>query len=537
MLSLDTVVRQWLSALKIGVSSRYLKHLLHTRPDFPSMLCITDTLEELGIDYAAVQIEKEQLPDIPVPFLAHLTGNRGEWVIVRNRDDLNNQFANFFERWQGIVLAAENTEGWSNPENERELEKERRFRLLIWVVSFAALLFATGSLLTSGTISQAVFLLTSVGGVMISWLIVSKELGIENKLADQVCAATADCAGTLRSKAAKLPVGLSWGDVGMTWFSFQLLFLLFSFFSGNGLVAHSLFSICAIFYIPFVVFSLFYQGQIGKKWCRLCLIIVGVLIVQAGLLIPKTVLKGPQWPGYNAIAMALILLAFGTIGWLCIKKLLVDKKQLQVANWGLQRFKNSADVFLSNLTKQRRVDIIPWDHDLQIGNSEGVVQIVVACNPYCRPCAKTHKLLHELLEKDEELGLTIRFIVDADNKTDKRTMVVEHFLQLVEDRRKMNSYQELQEFEKNLLHNWFEWMDYEKFEQHYPLNDRLDVHYILQQLENWGAEANITATPTIFINGYELPKEYSIGDLSRLTRWLGSSIIENHIKHSSLVGV
>ncbi|WP_147676335.1 DsbA family protein [Algibacter pacificus] len=35
----------------------------------------------------------------------------------------------------------------------------------------------------------------------------------------------------------------------------------------------------------------------------------------------------------------------------------------------------------------------------------------------------------------------------------------------------------------------------------------------IEAMRNWCDAENITHTPTIFINGFELPKEYSIEDL------------------------
>ncbi len=68
MPSFDTTINNWLSLLGIRVSPRYLTQQLQTHPDYPSLLSITDTLEEMGIEHAAIQIEKEQLPEIPTPF-------------------------------------------------------------------------------------------------------------------------------------------------------------------------------------------------------------------------------------------------------------------------------------------------------------------------------------------------------------------------------------------------------------------------------------------------------------------------------------
>ncbi len=119
----ETIINSWLSSLHIRVSPRYITQQLQTHSNYPSLLSITDTLQELSIEHAAIQIEKDQLPEIPTPFLAHLTGNGGEWVIIKNRDNLDKQFPHFFVRWKGTVLAAEKQAGWLKIENERAPKK------------------------------------------------------------------------------------------------------------------------------------------------------------------------------------------------------------------------------------------------------------------------------------------------------------------------------------------------------------------------------------------------------------------------------
>jgi thiol-disulfide isomerase/thioredoxin len=529
MPSFDTIISQWLSGVGIKVSHNYLKQQLQTHPDYPSMLCITDTLEGLGIEYAAVQIEKEQLPEIPVPFLVHLTGNGGEWVIVKNRDHLDQQFPLFFERWKGTVLAAEKTEGWHNTDNEKELQKEKRASLQNIIILCLGFVFAFTIMVTSGSNLQASVLMTAIAGLFISWLIVSKDLGIDNKLANQVCGAATDCNAVIHSKAGKLPGGLSWGDIGLVWFSFQTLFLVISILSENAYQAQSLLTFSAIFYLPFAVFSLFYQWRIAKKWCRLCLMVVGILITQAVLLLPGIFLDAVTWPDFNSIGMAILLLAVGMIVWLPAKKLMAEKRRLESETWSLKRFKNNIDVFSALLTKQRKVDTRPWEKDLQIGNPDGAVQIIVACNPYCGPCTKAHQILHELAEANKELGITVRFTINADDVEDERTKVVKYIAELIESKRDEFSAEQITVYQKTLLHAWFQLMDIEKFKTLYPLSKNCIVDRFLSQQERWVKESKISATPTIFVNGFQLPVYYGLMDLQGLIVGLKTHSFGNNL--------
>lgn len=157
------------------------------------------------------------------------------------------------------------------------------------------------------------------------------------------------------------------------------------------------------------------------------------------------------------------------------------------------------------------MDTTPFEHDLQLGNAHAPLQIMVACNPYCGPCAKAHEQLHKLLEKNDK-GLTIRFTIKHDKKDDPKTKAVEYLLRLMAG--KTASYK------KKVVHDWFLQMNMEQFTAAYPLKVDVDVNTQLQQHGQRADDAGIQFTPTIFINGYELPRQYNTADLAALIRRL-----------------
>lgn len=189
---------------------------------------------------------------------------------------------------------------------------------------------------------------------------------------------------------------------------------------------------------------------------------------------------------------------------LVIKPALQKNKQLVDKNYSLLRFKKNPDIFNALLSKQKKVDTTPFENDYQLGNPDACLQIMVVCNPYCSPCAKAHEILHELVKKND-IGLTVRFSIKADNKEDKGTQAVEYILQLLSDNPNVNKRQ--------ILHDWYKVMDLEKFRHQYLLGNKGDVDVLLRLQDQWVEGAKIQFTPTIFINGYELPKQYRVNDL------------------------
>lgn len=54
---------------------------------------------------------------------------------------------------------------------------------------------------------------------------------------------------------------------------------------------------------------------------------------------------------------------------------------------------------------------------------------------------------------------------------------------------------------RKALHDWYEWMDFEKFKEKYPLKVVLNVKELLTQHEQWMADVKIEYTPPFLLTG------------------------------------
>lgn len=502
--------------MKIPVSKNYLNEQLQSHPDYPSLLSITETLDELGIENIAIEIPKEHLHEVPVPFFAHLYGHGDEFAVVKDRDDLDKQFPDFFKRWSRVIVLAEKPAKWDHKENNEWLRNESR--KLLNIVAFCGLLcaFIIASILLTGQWQQVALLVIGVAGFFTVLLLVSKDLGLENKIADKICGDDANCDSVIRSKAAYPLPGISWSDVGIIWFSFLILAILISSFEKNITSYFPVLSVLAICSLPFTIFSLYYQLR-KKKWCRLCLIVVALLWMQYLVFIPQLSLFVNWKFDWNNLILSGLLLFLVSSTWLAVKSLLKSNKKIESENFANLRFKNNPDIFVALLQKQKKVDTTPFENDLQIGNADSSLQILVACSPYCGPCAQAHKELHELVEKND-IGLTLRFTIKSENEDNKKLQAAKYIFQLLNG--------ETQTFKRTVLHDWFKLINLERFSDLYPLNSKADeeVTGTVRQHEIWTAESKIQFTPTIFLNGYELPKEYKVHNLKLLIKAISENI-------------
>jgi len=83
----------------------------------------------------------------------------------------------------------------------------------------------------------------------------------------------------------------------------------------------------------------------------------------------------------------------------------IEKKEIALLKW-----KRNPTFFVSLLYQQQVANITPWLDDIILGDQFAPLQIMVACNPYCRPCATVHTQLDHLLDNyPGNFGITIRF--------------------------------------------------------------------------------------------------------------------------------
>ena len=144
---------------------------------------------------------------------------------------------------------------------------------------------------------------------------------------------------------------------------------------------------------------------------------------------------------------------------------------------------------------------------ITIGNPDAANTIIKVCNPYCGPCAKAHPLLHEIIHNNKNIKVKLIFTA-SNGVTDRRGIIAKHLLAINEKRNNLQMEQ--------VLDDWYlaDKKDYNAFAAKYPMNGELkQQERQIDEMSAWCKEAGITATPTLFVNGYRLPDNYSINEL------------------------
>jgi hypothetical protein len=509
---LVTTIKRWLNAAGIKVSSRLLSKELRSHPKFPSLISITDVLDELNINNGAYVVDKSKVDELDLPFLAHIDVDEGEFILVDPRNKTNLAESSVLKHWDGIAVFAEKSTGWGHNENEELLRKENQAKWR-WSITLTATVVLM-ILAMAGPISvlSVSFFALSLLGFITAVLIVQKEMGISNRLSNKLCSISSNtgCEGVLQSKASQIGGLFKWSDLGITYFAILLLLQA---------VNSPLIPFISFAALPFTAFSLYYQGVVEKKWCTLCLVTVSILWMQC--LLSVSSLSGFSFSVLSRenIVLILALMLTVTMVWLGLLRPVVQQNnRLVKANFDLTRFKYDNNIFTAALRSQRKIDTAPMEGDLQLGNKEASIQLLVACNTFCNPCARAHKALHELLTKNN-IGLTVRFALGSDDLQYKSANEVNYILHILEGATPA--------YRQQVLHDWFELMDLDEFTNKYPhvkSAAQLAKHPGVTRNHEWARSAGISFTPTLFVNGFELPENYKVGDLRNIIR---ATIVED----------
>jgi len=516
-----------LELLKIPFTKKYLKEEILSHPQFPSLLTLSDVLEKYRISTLPLKIGKEKLDQIPMPCivqvkvqgkeyfqtLSHIAGDSfSGYDETRKAFNLNRK--DFLNSWTGVVLAVEKSEHAAEPGIEAHLQREKSQNFLIaGMVLFALIALGFGWSEQMGTgyrIAAAGLLLLKLSGLSVSGLILWREIDKDNPLVQKLCSggSKADCNTVLDNKAFKFADGaISPGSLAFAYFFAGSLLLLTQLSSPVLLPTLAWLSLATL---PVVVISFYYQAFRIKKWCRLCLILIAVLLLEMAL---ARALQFYQYPiGLPAVAAFALFFIAALLGWIYLKPILDAKDKLYTYKRNLKKLKNDPVIFDSLLSRSKKINNPTRDLGILLKNESPRYQVIKLCNPYCGPCAKAHPELEGLVE-DGSIDLQIIFFPNG-SMDDLHARTISHLLAI-------NSKGD-PKVTQVALDQWYgaEKKDYAVFAERYPMNGELNQQQEkLLAMKTWCEKEGITHTPTIFINGFKLPKEYNIEDIKAINAY------------------
>lgn len=517
----------FLKMLHIKVNAATVNETLQNHPDWPSMLCISDSLNKWNVPNAAARIEPAAIDELPVPFIAHINNRENPLAIVTQvtadsvtyfsknyTKPTNTSKEDFLKTWTGIYLIAEPTA--ESGEKDFEANKQKAFiKALIPAVLFflLALLSFTGiynaAATSTGINATAVYLqwLVLFAGVIVTSLLLWYEVDKNNPVLQKVCTGIVkgNCNAILTGRQAKLFSWLSWSEVGFFYFTGSLLVISMQEKSINLLAWLSMLA------LPYTVFSIYYQWRVAKQWCVLCLAVQTLLLLGAANVLINHLLLPVS--GYTAsfFVYSLLLFVLPALLWYAIKPFVLKLQENKTTKRDYLRIKFNSQIFEMLLKKQKAITMTTDGLGIVIGNPNATNTLIKVCNPYCGPCAKAHPKIEKLLEVIPNLKAQIIFTTPnkPDNLNNPAYQPVCHLLAIAAE----NDSNKIMQ----ALDDWYlpKEKDYDVFRNKYPLNGELkNQGNKMEAMEKWCNTMDIKVTPTILINGYQLPNAYRIEDLN-----------------------
>lgn len=532
--------------LQVKITKTTLAKEIEGHPDYPSLLSISDVLKNYGIENLAIKLDPEKLSELPTPFVTYIRGEKSSTEFFTVVKEINESSISFFDpekhkwttssrdtflkRFTGTVLLAEAEEQAGEKEYDKNIVRERRKEVIQQFTAF----FIPTIVLVAGVIAfmrngisfwlPFAFLLLAFSGFVIAVLLLLYEFDQYNPVLQQICSAgkKVNCGAILQSKASKI-AGISWSTIGFTYFTGQLLLLLFT-----GIInLQTLFilSWLNVLALPYIFFSIYYQYQVAKQWCVLCLCVQSILVLQFA-----TALAG-DWHSLLSVdtispELLLAIIAAFTVPFISVAMLipvLENAKESKNNKNELQRLKHNPQIFEALLAKQKAVTESTEGLGITLGNPDAKHKLIKVCNPYCAPCSKAHVPMEELLENNPDVQIQMIFTA-TNNEKDYKALPVKHLLAIAEKKDEA--------LIKQALDDWYlaERNEYHVFASKYPMNGELKKQDgKIEAMSSWCDKTGIEFTPTFFVSLpsnstdaegqqteirlYQLPKIYSVTDL------------------------
>jgi uncharacterized membrane protein len=486
-----------------------------------SLLSIYDCLFEHAMEVEVLQTEAIEDGQMNLPAIAQLKDEHDQpsFCCIEKVKDDHIHFFDIHDKKQklhltdvnqvftGVVLSADATKDTSF-KTKAQRSQDRIDWIILLIIGICVVGLFIGFFQTHPLTSLRLFLILKTIGTILSFILLWNEIDQFNPAIQSICSLSgkSGCQHILTSKAARLYDGaVSLSELVFYYFLGGLLVLL-SLPSDDMLGVLQISSLCSV---PAIIYSLYIQFFVLKDYCPLCLGVIVLLIIELGTLIfhfnMPINLSLHDWIK-SALAILLPILF-----WRSFFPLIQKAKKSSTLENRLNQLKTNETVFQALLQKSQPIKYPIDGIGIELKTNSAQYNIVKVCNPYCRPCAQAHPILHGLFE-DGLIHLKIIFNA-SDDEDDRRLWPVLHFL----DIQTQGNMEQLQE----ALNDWYEVYDYnyEAFAQKYPLSTPIEVlKPQIKAMYQWCQNQNIAFTPTVFINSFELPQAYSIKDLKHILK-------------------
>lgn len=502
------VIIQYLNAENIPFDKDEFDYQYNSHPDHPSLLALSDALKFFNINNSAFKVEKTNINLLPNLFVALLKNEHSNFLsFVKKKGDTYTYTDNTGKKksslkqdfellWDNVVLLVEN-----NAEIPQVKVKKRYTLLIPLLLSIFIISIILNDLYN---LRLLVFFIFPFVGLYLSVIALKDLFNTSSSIIDKLCNATSEtsCKSVVNSDKWKVFDIISFSDLSILFFATQICSLFLMGLSDNQLDFFYIQTFLLMLSVPVMFVSLYYQKFIEKKWCPICLTIMGVLLFEVGYLLYLNSFFNLTISLSGSILFFLVASIMVTV-WFPLKKLLTKINHLKDFELKANRFKRNYTIFKNTLLSNEKFKLPSTP--LSFGNQNSMLEISIITSPFCSYCKEPHYLLKSILENYSD-NVKISIIFNVHPKIEYLKEIAVSLIDINLSQGREIYYKAMNEWYDNKnIHKWLE--------NFHTSSGNFNYELIIENQHEWCVNNGFNFTPCIFINGYEYPKSYDISDL------------------------
>lgn len=517
------IIFQLLYFLNVRFTKKYILENFSRSSELIDLNAVTILLDYYNIDSLLVKISKNELTEIDYPCITSvkdkdekfqyivLTGVKNNKVYYINNEGKNITITlnEFLKLWSMICILLDATEqkGEVNYYTNKKQNKVKRYNILLStsMLCFGFLLIVDNIPLEVLSFSTACLIITKLVGVFISFSIISKNIGLKNKIFNSICSTSGkfNCEEVLNSPNSPF-LGLNLPEIGITYFTSTLIFLILTVANNSF---WEILTILNLFSVSFSFISFYYQAFKIKAWCSLCLIVLALFWLE---FLALTMVKDVSLSNLYLLNSQTIGISIMILSAVYVSIFFLKNHKVKLENFRTQRlryflFKENIDtinVVMNNGIHLKHPNI---SDDFEIGNkSNPKHKLIIVTNPHCKACITKYSELRELIITFREY-ISIKVVISYDLRSIELTNYMMQYLEIGKDKL------EFLDFCFNRTTNL------ETINKNYPI--KLDQNKANFQI--WLQSNELNYTPCYILNNRIIHSEY---DLKHLTRYLKNAL-------------
>lgn len=513
---------KFLKVAGVSYNTQGLVIALHSHPFYPAISSVSQALIYVGIENKVYHADYDGILAKSSIALVHLNGEGNRFVLLlKTTDDevfyydaLENRYITlskdeFIRQWSGTVL-------YLTDNSLKTVYSPKSGSVILSglgiVMLWGGILVIIITLFYFNRSEYLIILLLKLAGIIVSVGLIGHTLNDNTGVIAAICrsAESFDCNKVLKSPVSRLGRVISLSGIGMIYFTTGMVSVIIGYIARCEQTVILLLFYISVCCLPFIIFSVLYQGFILRKWCPLCMGVVSILMTENILFYfytEKQFLITEIWRAGTVVLFSFCMAALIFVFLETTVKQRVKIRNEEIAVLKLKR----NPLVVSVLFRSQTPILTSVPSPVILGDETASVLITTVINPFCHPCSKVVNAIFKLLEKfPDKIKWEIGFDgieADINNPGNKAQL---YLLELYKKTKDKNIY-------LRILKEWFKNPSLELFRNKYPLAE-VSVDTIRQfqfQLRENKVKV-IDKLPYVVINQRVMPGEYTISDIGYL---------------------